>query len=215
MRMSHILSSFSSKGVPMRRVLLAISALSLGIACQTITEELPTRPAPISAGPVVLVPVASPTPISGPTPTPNTPAPNPNPAPNPTPNPGPTATPNPAPNPNPNPGGQIPTNTSPPVRLNAKVYFVECEGRQVAGEYSTEARIGCRVHFDVTPRDANNQHTQTRNIPRWTFSPPEIGGGVSTKTEFTPTIRVTGAGTFSAYAEADGITSNTVTVRFY
>lgn len=207
MRMSHILSSFSSKGVPMRRVLLAISALVLGSACQTITEELPARPTPISAGPVVLVPVPSPTPITGPAPTPGAPAPAPTPgAPAPAPTPGAPA---------PNPGGQIPTNTNPPVRLNAKVYFVECEGRAVSGEYSTEARIGCRVHFDVTPRDANNQHTQTRNIPRWTFSPPEIGDGTSTRTGFTPAIRVTGAGTFSAYAEADGLTSNTVTIRFY
>ena len=102
------------------------------------------------------------------------------------------------------------------MRLGAKVFFVECNGREIPGsEGSTEAQIGCRVHFDVTPKDANNAHTQVRQIPRWTFSPSNIAGGVGEKTQFTPTISATGGGTLTAYCEADGIRSNDVRITFH
>ncbi len=68
--------------------------------------------------------------------------------------------------------------------------------------------------FDVTPKDAQNQHTQVREIPRWTFSPASIAGGVSGKTQFTPTISATGGGTLTAYCEADGVRSNDVRITF-
>jgi hypothetical protein len=194
----------------MRRILLAVIVGAMAVACHTITEELPNRPDPINVGggqpitpppaPVIVIPVPAPTPVvveQPPAPAPN----NPN---------------NPAPPPGGgNPGGQIPTNTNPAVRLGAKVFFVECDGREIPGsEGSTEARIGCRVHFDVTPKDASNAHTQVRQIPVWTFSPAGIAGGVGSKTEFTPTIPATGAGTLTAYAQADGIRSNDVRITF-
>jgi len=192
----------------MRRILMALVVGAMGVACHTITEELPTRPGPINVGggqplapppaPVIVIPVPAPTPVVvvGP---PSNPAPS---------------------NPNPggggNPNGQIPTNTNPAVRLGAKVFFVECNGREIPGsEGATEARIGCRVHFDVTPKDAQNSHTQVREIPRWTFSPASIAGGVSGKTQFTPTIAATGSGTLTAYCEADGVRSNDVRINFH
>src|SRR5688572_31870052 len=100
----------------MRRILLSCLVGAIGIACHTITEELPTRPGPINVGggqplappppPTIIIPVPAPTPqiVEGP---PSAPAPS-------------------------NPGGgggnngQIPTNTNPAVRLGAKVFFVEC-----------------------------------------------------------------------------------------
>ena len=191
----------------MRRILLALVVGAMGVACHTITEELPSRPSPIQVGggqpvappaaPVVVIPVPAPTPVVVEQPPPN-----------PTPN-------NPPPGGN-NPGGQIPTNTNPAVRLGAKVFFVECDGREIPGsEGSTEARIGCRVHYDVTPKDAQNAHTQVKEVPRWTFSPAGIAGGVGGKTQFTPTISATGAGTLTAYCEADGIRSNDVRITFH
>jgi hypothetical protein len=186
----------------MRPILLALVVGAMGAACQTITEELPSRPDPINVqpnlapppAPLVVIPVPQPTPVAEERP-PGNPAPNPG---------------------NGNPNGQIPTNTNPAVRLGAKVFFVECNGREIPGsEGSTEAQIGCRIHFDVTPKDAQNQHTQVRQIPRWTFSPASIAGGVSEKTQFTPTISATGGGTLTAYCEADGIRSNDVRITFH
>ena len=188
----------------MRRILLAILVVAIGVACHTITEELPSRPGPLEVqgqpnlapppAPTIVIPAPAPTPVVVDRPPNNTPN-----------NPG-----------NGNPDGQIPTNTNPAVRLGAKVFFVECDGREVPGtEGATEARIGCRVHFDVTPKDAQNQPTQVRQIPRWTFSPASIAGGVDGRTEFTPTISATGSGTLTAYCEADGIRSNDVRITFH
>lgn len=191
----------------MRRILLACAVVVTAAACHTITEELPSRPGPINveggqpltppAPPVIVIPVPAPTPVVVDQP-PSNPAPN------------------PGGGGGGNPNGQIPTNTNPAVRLGAKVFFVECDGREIPGsEGSTEARIGCRIHFDVTPKDAQNQHTQVREIPRWTFSPASIAGGVGGKTQFTPTISATGGGTLTAYCEADGIRSNDVRITFH
>ena len=192
----------------MKRILLAFVVGAMGVACHTITEELPSRPDPINVGggqpiappaaPVIVIPVPAPTPVVVEQPPAQNPPPN-----NPPPGGG-------------NPNGQIPTNTNPAVRLGAKVFFVECNGREISGsEGSTSAQIGCRVHFDVTPKDAQNAHTQVREIPRWTFSPASIAGGVSGKTQFTPTISATGGGTLTAYCEADGVRSNDVRITFY
>jgi hypothetical protein len=192
----------------MRRILLACVVGALAVGCQTITEELPSRPGPINVeggpalapppAPVIVIPIPAPTPVvvEGPPPS----------------NPGNGGGGGGGGNPN----GQIPTNTNPAVRLGAKVFFIECDGREIPGsEGSTEARIGCRVHFDVTPKDAQNQHTQVREIPRWTFSPGSIAGGVDGKVQFTPTISATGGGTLTAYCEADGVRSNDVRINFH
>lgn len=194
----------------MRRILMALMVVSLGVACHTITEELPSRPDPIVAGggqplapppaPVIVIPIPAPTPevVDAP---PSAPAPN-------------------------NGGGgggggngpddQIVDNNNPPVRLGAKVFFVECNGREISGsEGATDAQIGCRVHFDVTPKDAQNAHTRVRETPRWTFSPAGIAGGVDGKVQFTPTISATGEGTLTAYCQADGLRSNDVRITFH
>lgn len=193
----------------MRRILLAVVVVSSGVACHTITEELPARPDPINVGggqplapppaPVIVIPVPAPTPVV--VEAPSAPAPN---------NPGGGG------GGGGNPNGQIPNNTNPAVRLGAKVFFVECNGTEIPGsEGATEARIGCRIHYDVTPKDASNAHTQVRDVPRWTFSPANIAGGVGDRTEFTPTISATGGGTLTAYCEADGIRSNDVRITFH
>jgi hypothetical protein len=191
----------------MRRFAIALVACIAAVGCTTITEELPTTaPGPIEVNGQPLTPPPAPL-IIIPVPTTTPPPPDP-------------AVPPRAPAPNPGGGGggpeeQIVTNTNPAVRLGAKVFFVECNGREIPGsEGSTTAPVGCRIHYDVTPKDANNQHTRVRETPRWTFSPADIAGGVDTKVQFTPTINASGRGTLRAYCEADGIRSNDVVITF-
>jgi hypothetical protein len=191
----------------MRRITIALAACSAAFGCTTITEELPTTPPPIEVNGAPLTPPPAPL-IVIPVPTATPEAPDP-------------AVPPRAPapgNPQPNPGGggggdQWIDNTNPAVRLGAKVFFLECNGREIPGsEGATSVDRGCRIHYDVTPKDANNAHTRVRETPRWTFSPASIAGGTGSSTQFTPTVNASGAGTLSAYCEADGIRSNTVTI---
>src|SRR5207249_4285323 len=201
MGFSHVISS--RKGVPMRGMrIAALGALGLVVvACTTITEELPTRPNPTDVSgnkpapvPVVVVPV--------PVPTPAAPAPAPN--------------QNPPPPSDPGDGGiapDIPDNTNPVAKLGAKVYFIECNGAEIPGSGgATEAQVGCRVHLDVTPKDANNKPTQVKHTPEWTFSNMAIISIPST-TGFNPAFVAKAPGTVTAYAEADGVRSNDVTIR--
>ena len=176
------------------------------VACTTITEQLPTRADPAGGGnpaplPVVVVPV--------PVPTPNNPAPAPNPT-----NP---SNPNPPANPPPDSGGgippDIPDNSAPVAKLGAKVYFVECNGAEIPGSGgATEAQVGCRVHLDVTPKDANNKPTQAKGTPQWTFSNMGIISIPSTS-GFNPAFIAKAPGTVTTYCETDGIRSNDVTIR--
>ncbi len=189
----------------------ALGALGLlVVACTTITEELPTRPNPTDVSgnkpapvPVVVVPVPVPTPAA-PAPAPNTPA---NPS-NPNQNPQPPTDPE---------GGiapDIPDNTNPVAKLGAKVYFVECDGVPVPGsEGGNEAQVGCRVHLDVTPKDANNKPTRVKNTPEWSFSNMSIISLSSSTTGFNPTFIAKAPGTVTASCEADGVRSNDVTIR--
>jgi hypothetical protein len=181
-------------------------------ACTTITEQLPTRPDPGREGgnvpaplPVVVVPVPVPTPA------------NPEPAPDPNPNsPGPSNPPNNNPAPPDSGGGippDIPDNTAPVAKLGAKVYFVECNGAEIPGSGgASEAAVGCRVHLDVTPKDANNKPTQAKGTPQWTFSNMSIIAIPSTR-GYNPAFVAKAPGTVTTYCETDGIRSNDVTIR--
>jgi hypothetical protein len=179
------------------------------VACTTITEQLPTRPDTTGGGttvplPVVVVPVPVPSPAA------------PAPAPNPT-NPSNPSNPPPT-NPEPPDGGggippDIPDNTAPVAKLGAKVYFVECNGAEVPGSGgASEAPVGCRVHLDVTPKDANNKPTQAKGTPQWTFSNMGIISIPSTS-GFNPAFIAKAPGTVTTYCETDGIRSNDVTIR--
>lgn len=200
----------------MRMLSVVLSMGAVGIAaigCQTITEELPTQPEVVTTGSqfpqsaIVVVPVNLPSPTA-PTPAPA----EQNPAPAPTPRTAPTAQPGGGGGGG-GGGGQIPDNNSQATKLGAKVFFVECNGAQVAdSEFATTATVGCRVHLDVTPKDASNSPTRVSHTPHWTFSNEGIIR-VGNRDDFTPAFVATGAGTVSCYAQADGITSNTVTIR--
>ena len=73
--------------------------------------------------------------------------------------------------------------------------------------------MGCRVHLDVTPKDANNKPTQARHTPEWSFSNMGIISLTSSVTGYNPTFIAKAPGTVTTYAEADGVRSNDVTIR--
>lgn len=185
----------------MRR-LWAAGALAVGslAACQTITEEMPVRSNPVGNTTVPVVVVSIPIPVPA-TPAPTTPAPAPNPAPRPTPVPAPPDQ------------GDIPNNNSPVTKLGVKVFFLECNGAMVPGsEHATEADVGCRIHFDSTPKDARNAPTRSRGTPSWSFNNPSLIK-VGKTVDFTPTVTAVKAGTLVAWAEVDGVRSTDLRIN--
>jgi hypothetical protein len=206
--MSNVFSSCG--GFHMRRgwfVGLVILALT---GCQTITEDLPARATTVIPVPTpVIIPVPSPLIIPTPAPAP-APAPNPNPNPNPNPQPNPTPAPTPKPEPAPAPP---PANSSGGcARIGAKVFFVEAGGDIVPNsEFATSANVGDRIHFDATCKNEDNRPIDSKTAPRWSFNTDLVN--VSSKNDWTPVATVKKAGELSVYVEADGVRSNTVTVR--
>jgi hypothetical protein len=175
--------------------------LTMG-GCQTLTEELPSAP----TTPPVQIPVLPP--IVNPGPIPDVPSGGGGPEP-------PPPTSDPAPPPNGGPPGQIPNNFNPVTKVGAKVYFLECDGQQVPdSEFATSAQVGCRIHFDCTPKDANNNPTQSQSAPQWSFSP---GGlvAVGNPNDFTPTVTAKAAGDLTVSVVIDGVTSNTLSINLY
>ena len=185
-----------------RTTALAVLAVAVAalMACHTITEDLPSHPSPVQVGgpgsiPVIVVPVPQLTPTPA-VPSPSSPI-------APSPNPRPTATPD-------NGGGGEPpvTNTSPVVKLNAHVYFIECDGAPVPGSGgASSGPAGCRIHFDCTARDSSNSPTVPRGTPHWTYSNPGLLDGGSNG--FNPVVIAKRSGCFDYYAEVDGVRSST------
>jgi len=188
---------------PTTLAVLAVAGAAL-LACHTIHEDLPTRATGVQINapiPVIVVPVPTQTPLPV-VPSPSSPiVPSPN-----------------APRPQPTPvgggdggggGGEPPvTNRSPVVKLNAHVYFIECDGAPVPGSGgSNRSPVGCRIHFDCTARDASNAPTNANGTPRWTYSNPGLVNGGNTG--YNPVVIAKSPGCFSYYAEVDGVTSNT------
>jgi hypothetical protein len=177
---------------------LAAAVLMMG-GCQTLTEELPSQPnigLPPIPTPIVVVPVPIPVPEapSGGAPPPSSQEPPPSSG---------------------NPSGQIPNNTNRVTKVGAKVYFLECGGVQVPGsEFATSAQVGCRIHFDCTPKDANNDPTQAQGAPNWSFSPGSLVN-VGNVNDFTPTATAREAGNLTVYVVIDGVTSNTLNIQIY
>jgi hypothetical protein len=187
--------------------LVAMVGLTLG-GCQTVTEELPAKPSnpPVQ---IPVLPIIVPPPVIPDVPTEGGGAPPP-PVSEPAPDPG-----APPPTGGGGPPGQIPNNTSPVTKVGAKVYFLECDGQQVPGsEFATSAQVGCRIHFDCTPKDANNNPTQSQGYPEWSFSPGSLVD-VGNPSDFTPTATGKAAGELSVWVTIDGVTSNTLSISLY
>ena len=187
---------------PTTLAVLAVAGAAV-MACHTISEDLPTRPTQVQGGPipVVVIPVPAQTPLPV-VPSPSSPI-----------------VPSPTPRPAPTPvgggdgggggGGEPPvTNRSPVAKLNAHVYFIECDGAPVPGSGgSNRSPVGCRIHFDCTARDASNSPTNANGTPRWTYSNPGLVNGGNTG--YNPVVIAKAPGCFDYYAEVDGVRSNT------
>ncbi len=131
----------------------------------------------------------------------------------PTPSPAPSPVePSAMPAPTPPDDGDFPENDAPVVRVNARVYFVECGGVEVPGsEDATEAPVGCRLHMDCTPRDAANEPTRAAGEPRWQLSDPGLvaGGNLS---DYAPVFTIKREGVLTLAVAIDGVRSNSVAV---
>ena len=139
------------------------------------------------------------------------PASSPTPAPSATPTPVAEATPTPQPTESP----EINDNDAPVDHVGAGVYYVDCNGEILPNSKGMkDVEVGCRVHLDATPKDADNVPTNPRYPPRWSFSAPgliEVAGSnplgpiISAKAPHQQRISV----------EVDGVQSNTFTVTFH
>jgi hypothetical protein len=192
-------------------VVLGVGAASLG--CHTIYEELPTRPGAVNPAPAPVVVVQVPVPSNAPTPAPQPQQPS-NPAPAPTQAPStPTATPapvQPAPVQQAPEDGDFPNNNAPVAKLGAKIFFVECEGGAVPGsENAGSVPLGCRIHYDCTPKDGANRPTRAKGTPQWTFDPSSLVK-VSGRSAYNPVATTIGRGRLCAWAEVDRVRSNDV-----
>jgi hypothetical protein len=125
--------------------------LLVGGGCQTITEELPTRPSPVKSPaaapiPVVKIPVPVPTPAAVATPTP-APASTPTPAPAATPTPAPTPTPAATPAPN---AGSIDS-------IRVGFFGFKCDDGQIVPHNGWgQLPKGCTGYLTATPKKKDN-----------------------------------------------------------
>jgi hypothetical protein len=109
----------------------------------------------------------------------------------------------------------VPNNDAPVTRVDAKVFFVECDGQVIPNSgYATSARVGCRVHLDATPKDSGGRPTRARGAPSWAFTGTPGIYAVNDTADYTPTLTVLAAGSLGAFCTIDGVTSNPVGISF-
>ena len=91
------------------------------------------------------------------------------------------------------------------VSLN--VYFLECNGERLPGSKDTKTvPVGCRIHFNATPRDGSGAPTCSRTWPVWQVGPEELVAGNGGQT-FTPAYTAKATGVMSARCIVDGVRS--------
>jgi hypothetical protein len=91
------------------------------------------------------------------------------------------------------------------VSLN--VYFLECNGERIPGSKDTKTvPVGCRIHFNATPRDGSGAPTCSKTWPVWQVGPEDLVGGNGGQT-FTPAYTAKAPGVMSARCLVDGVRS--------
>ena len=123
------------------RAVAVFAVLAGSVGCQTVVEEMPTRPNPLGAVPiVVVVPIANPAPA--PTPAPAA-------TPTPAPNPEPRVTPTPVPEANPDRG--------PIDSIRVGFFGISCKnGKTAPRNGERRLPVGCTGYVTATPKDKNN-----------------------------------------------------------
>ena len=133
----------------------------------------------------------------------------PSPAASPGPSPSPVATPTPpAEEPDAEPSPDCIHDTDHGVdNVSLNVYFLECNGERIPGSKDMKAvPVGCRIHFNATPRDGSGAPTCSKTWPIWQVGPEEIVSGNGGQT-FTPAYTTKATGVMSARCIVDGVRS--------
>jgi hypothetical protein len=91
--------------------------------------------------------------------------------------------------------------------VSLAVYFLECNGERIPGSRDMkQVPVGCRIHFNATPRDGSGAPTCSRTWPVWQVGPEELVGGNGGQT-FTPAYTTKAPGVMSARCIVDGVRS--------
>jgi hypothetical protein len=87
------------------------------------------------------------------------------------------------------------------------VYFLECNGDRIPGSKDMKTvPVGCRIHFNATPRDGSGAPTCSKTWPVWQVGPADLVGGNGGQT-FTPAYTAIAPGVMSARCIVDGVRS--------
>jgi hypothetical protein len=135
----------------------------------------------------------------------------------PSPEPSPTATPPPAvpqdePEPEPSPDC-IHDSDHGVDSVSLAIYFLECNGERIPGSKDmTQVPVGCRIHFNATPRDGIGAPTCSRTWPTWQVGPEELVGGNGGQT-FTPAYTTKAPGQMAARCIVDGVRSGWIVLQ--
>ena len=134
-----------------------------------------------------------------------------------TPTPAPVATPTPAPTPTPTPEeGEPPvTNSNPAARLGMRIFVIENPDGTYTGNVDPRQpiQVGYTARLDVTAKDIDNRETTGQGDVQFFFSDT---GLVRVTGNHTNQRRVQGlaVGSVDCWAVQDGVTSNTITLKF-
>jgi hypothetical protein len=93
------------------------------------------------------------------------------------------------------------------------IYFLECDGERIPGRPDMKnIPLGCRIHFNATPRDGMNAPTCSKTWPVWQVGPEELVSGRDTET-FTPAYTTKAPGVMSARCLVDGVRSGWIVLN--
>ena len=97
--------------------------------------------------------------------------------------------------------------------VSLAIYFLECNGERIPGSKNmTQVPVGCRIHFNATPRDGIGAPTCSRTWPIWQAGPEELVAGNGGQT-FTPAYTTKAPGQMAARCIVDGVRSGWIILQ--
>jgi hypothetical protein len=107
----------------------------------------------------------------------------------------------------------VPPNSNPVAKLSIQIETVTCDGVPQKSNTSWDVvKVGCKMYFDTTPKDASNTRTTPEGIPEWNFDPGKLVS-VNLTDPFTPIVTADDHGILVVWAEVDGVQSKLVEVK--
>jgi hypothetical protein len=172
--------------------LCLMAAVSLGCGKRGGESLGPSQPVAGAGAPASPAPSTAPSPFPVPTPAPATPQDEPEPSPSP---------------------DCIHDTYHGVDSVSLVIYFLECGGDHIPGRPNmTEVPLGCRIHFNATPRDGMNAPTCSKTWPVWQVGPEELVTGNGFET-FTPAYTPKATGVMSARCLVDGVRSGWIVLK--